>query len=360
MFESLVIPVVPKDGNCITIFEKPSEYNPQEDWVHRYMSWPRTYKEWMALIADFRKPLFGNVPQLQIVNIPKPPYIPNTVPDMFFHRDIAANQLEACFQRNQAIRWQMKCLLMTYRRRLMDARTIGEVDVGTLEPIPANLLVTVYDWNSRAKYRFHADTIHRQIVGSLRYQSLAISLPSAPKNPYTNLVWSIGQLMVLYDQIYRRLWDAKRKFMDPAAQAFYYSKLCIHRFKVIYGPTLDVDCARRFFRDTTAECWELLYREALDDIFVILHPKKPELLQTMLLDRCLSADLLREWDDIVFAFWCYDNLARLVIPTVCSVYDMITMARKLMEKTEEILQKRKVIVLAKRRPPARNGERDSE
>jgi hypothetical protein len=362
MIENLVIPSLPKNG--ITFFDTPPDFNPGENWIHRYISWTHTYKEWIDLINGFRKPLFGNIgPQVNIISIPFPPYIPNTVPDVFFHRDIAADLFEHWFQRNQAIRWQMKRLLMAHRRRHMDARTIGEVDVGTMEPIPANLLVTVYDWNSRARYRFHADTIHRQIVGSLRYQSLAISLPSAPKNPYTNLSWGFGQLMVIYDQVNRRLWDVKRKFMDPAAQAFHHSNLCLTHFKTIYGPTLDVECAMRFFRDTTAECWELLYREALDDLFLIIHPKRPEFLQTMLVDRCLSTDLLREWDDMVFGFWCYDNLARLVLPTVCSIYDMIEMARTLVEKTEEILQKRKKIVLAKRRPPARNNERserDSE
>lgn len=359
MFDNLAIPIFPTSPDCIHIFNPPENYDPQGNWVHRYMSWPRTYIEWNELFVSLRKPLFeGN--QVQIMTLPTPTYNEGDIPDVLFHREIAAYQLEVYFLRNQALRWQMKRLLMAYRRRLMDRRVIGEVDVGTMEPIPTNMLVSVYDWNSKAKYQFHADTIHRQIVGALKYQSLAISLPAEPKNPYTNLAWNVGQLWVLFDQIHQRLWHTQHKFMDPSIQALFYSKLNMDRFKIIYGPTLDVDCARRFFRDVNADYWELLYREGLDDMFTFLHPEKPAVLTNLLVDRSFSADLLREWDDMVFAFWCYDNLSRLVLPTVCSIYEMVAKARILLEKTEEILQKRKTITLAKRRRPARNGERDSE
>ena len=339
-FLDLHIPFIKPQG--IHMFQFPAEFSPQENWVHRYISWPRKYAEWIQLIEGFRKPLFPNTAsasgQFEVKLPPAPLYIPNTVPDCWFHRHIAADQLEEAFERNQWIRWQMRRVAMELRRRVMDKRIIGETDVGTLEPIPPTRLVSVYDWNSRAKYQFHVNTIHQQIVGALRYQTMAISRPQNPKNPYTNMVWTTGQLSVLLDQIHRLLWKGGRKFMDPAAQAFHHSQLCMSQFIAAYGTILDVECAYRFFHDTTSEYWELLYTEGLLDMFTFLHPSNKLQLRTLLVDRSFPTHLLGQWDELVYGFWCYDNLNRIVLRNMCSVYEMIEEARAVLGRTEAFLK----------------------
>ncbi len=339
LFEGVTFPHIRRDG--LHIYEFPEGYDPQKNWVHQYMSWTRTYKEWIELIDIMRKPLFGDTPQVHILDLPRPPYIPNTIPDAWHHRHIAADQLENCFRRTQWIRWQMRRILMALRRRIMDRRVIGEKDVGTLESIPPRLCVTVYDWRTRSRYQFHANTIHRHISEALRYQTMAMSMPRAPKNPYTNLPWSLGQLMVLYEQMQPCLWNVGRHFLDPAVQAFYISTLDLKRFQAMYGAVLDVECARRFFRDLTSEYWELLYGETLEDMFAFLHPENQIRLKFLLIHRNFSAELLREWDDLVIGFWCYDNLNRVVLTTMCSIYEMIEAARNLLQRTEYLMEQRK-------------------
>jgi hypothetical protein len=167
---------------------------------------------------------------------------------------------------------------------------------------------------------------------------MAISMPRYPTNPYTNLPWSIAQLGTLYDQMQACLWNVGRQFLDPVAQAFYTSHLHLQTFRQAFGPTLEVECARRFFCDTTSEHWELLYGETLEEMFVLFNPHNPMQLKHLLLHRNFSKNFLREWDDMVLGFWCYDNLNRVVLPDICSIYDMINEAKKLMHRTQKIIK----------------------
>jgi hypothetical protein len=303
------------------------------------MMWPRKYAEWIRCIDAMRKPLFGG-PQLCLPD--KSAHIP-TVPNPWQHRRIAADQLEACFRRNQWIRWQMKRVLMVLRKQIMDRRVIGDTDVGTLEPIPKRLCVSVYDWRTRSRYQFHANTIHRHITETLRHQTMAMSMPRYPQNPYTNLPWSMGQLIVLYDQMQTCLWNVSRKFLDPATQAFYISNLCLKTFQAVHGSILDVECARRFFRDATSDYWELIYNETLEDIFVFLQTENKFKLKFLIIHRNFSKHLLREWDDMVVGFWCYDNLNRVIQSNMSSIHDMVDAARDLLERTNQVLAKRKAL-----------------
>lgn len=316
------------------MYEYPADFNPTTNWVHQYMTWPRKYVEWVDLIAGFRTPLFPS-PQIEVIALPPPlPYTPNTVPDAWYHRAEAADQFEATFHRNQWIRWQVRRLAMGIRRRICRRRVLGETDVGTMEPIPHRLCVRVQDWGTRSVYQFHAGTIHKHITEALRYQTLALSMPKAPKNPYTNLPWSFPQLLVLYEQMTRCLWNVGRQFLDPVAQAFYKMRLSLPLFQTMYGNVLDIECARRYFNDPMGEYWEHLYGDALDDMFEFLQPVRVVKLRALLIDRSFPTDMLRQWDELVLAFWCFDNLRRIVYPNACCIQDLIREATLVLGRTE--------------------------
>jgi hypothetical protein len=212
-----------------------------------------------------------------------------------------------------------------------------------LESIPDRHAVVVYDWASRSKYRFHANTIHGNIVAALRYTSIAMSMPKAPKNPYTNLEWSIGQLWVLVDQMQRCFWNVGHRFMDPAVQMYSLVVFSISKLRVVYGRQLDVDCARRFFRDPTSEYWEVLYAETLVDLFSILKPTRSYFLRGLIMDRSLSAELLQEWDTLVTEFWCYDNLNQLIGLNAVSIMDIINSAKDAQKRTEAYVAARREV-----------------
>ena len=337
----------PKDGIPILFYMK--DHSPCTNWVHRSLLWPRTLKEWYAYFAELRAPAFPTP-------IAPPPYIPNTVPSAWYHCDAAADLLEAWFRAHQAVRLQMKRLLLAVRRRIMDRRLIGERDVGTLETVGVPYRVEVYDWSTKSKYRFHANTIHRHLLACLRHQSLGIALPKFPTNPYTNLAWTVRQLYVLVDQIQRCFWRGSR-FMDPAVQMFSSSGFCLLRFRVNY-PQLDAECARLFFTDPTSACWDGVYHETLHDIMVMLHVplEKARLIRNLVVDRSLCHRLLQRWDILVYQFWCHENLNQLVGRNMTSILDMVAEARKLFYETDAYIRMKK----AKRIAPLRNGERGSE
>jgi hypothetical protein len=326
----------------------PANYD-SKNWVHLDMMWPRSLTAWIHLLHSLKTPVFSEKEREFTVDIPSPPYIPNTIPHPWFHRTEAAKQLEAFFLKNQRIRFQLRRIVNAYLYKKMRRRIVGEKDVGTLESIPLRDLVFVCDVPSRSVYHFHVNTIHRHIVGNLRYQSLAISSPKAPKNPYTNLPWSTGQLLVIFDQIHRVLWNTKCAFLDPAAQAFYRSGLCLVRFRTLFGDQLDRDCARRFFHDSTSEYWDIIYGETITELFQLVHVQAPIVLRSLLLDQSLPIQVLTIWNDLVWGFWCYENLGRMVLPGVCSIQDMLRKCQEEVDATMKFIRNRRA---AKKPPPS--------
>lgn len=314
------------------------------NWVHRDMLWPRTLTGWRELIVALRAPVFPKQSSVLscIPCIPAPPYNPDMVPDVLFHRAEAATQLEAFFYRTQALRYQMRRLFLAWSIRKMGRRVIGDTDVGTLEAIPSKALVRLYDWRSRAVYQFHYRTAYQQLVGSLRYQTMALSSPKHPKNPYTNLPWSKGQLVALYDQVHPLMWALERQFLEPAVQVFYRSRLCLTRFRKVFQHQLDMDCAHQFFHDPTSEYWDEIYTETLLDLFDVLVPENAAMVRTLLVDRSLPAPLLKSWDTLLYGFWCFENLNRIVLNNVVSEQDMYERARHLLHLTAAHIQKRRM------------------
>ncbi len=327
----------------IPIIYRPDNFNPAANWVHRDMSWPRKLGAWVAYIEGLRTPVFPtSILAIPIALPPVPPYVEGTVPDLWCHRAIAADQLEAWFRTNQQVRWAARRLLLGWRRRVMDRRLVGaEGDVGTLEPVPPQWAVTVYDWSSRSRYCFHANTIHQNIVGALRFQSLAISSPQRPKNPYTNLPWSQGQLAIITDQIVRAFWGMGGRFPDRALQVFAQTGFNLLEFRGVMGPELEVECARDFFNATTSEYWDDIYEETMDDLLPYAMRRTPTVpYRDLVVNRSLPRPLLSGWDELVCAFWCFNNLHRIILPRMCGLEDIVGRLEDLIERTSKLYAER--------------------
>jgi hypothetical protein len=265
-----------------------------------------------------------------------PPYIPGNVPDPFIHRKEAGAIFEDYFFQSQWIRWRIRALIRFRRVRCMNRRLIGEVDVGTLELIPPHHKVRVYDWNTKAVYQFHTNTIHKHIVVALRYQSYAISLPKSPRNPYTNVEWSVPQLLVLVDQIHTNLWNSRQRHMDSVLQTFRICYLDIPTFCNRVGTQLDVECARSFFRDSQGVEWLTVYSETIEDMESFTGIEFPPLIRRKVLDRTFPPLLLQQWDELLLGIWGYQNLDRIIIKAG-SIFDILTMITALLERTQAYL-----------------------
>lgn len=335
MFDTLIFPKPPVSFSFLVL---PTDLDVCNNWLHRYMAYPMQFRDWLRLWQGFTKPLFPAT-TFSFTFTPAP-YIPGTVPDPFIHRKEAGEIFEHYFFKSQWIRSRIRALIRFRRIRIMNQRLIGEVDVGTLELIPPHHQVRVYDWNTKSVYQFHTHTIHKQCISALRYQSYAISLPKLPRNPYTNVVWSVAQLSVLIDQIHRNLWNARQRMMDSSLQTFRIAGLNLETFKKRVGKQLDIECAHSFFRDCHGVEWLTVYSETVDDLEEFANVYIPPNMRTKLLDRTFPPTLLREWDDVLLGIWGYNNLDRIIIQAG-SIYEVIEMAKQVLERTNLYLTTKK-------------------
>jgi hypothetical protein len=328
----------PKTPCSFSFLCVPPEFSPRTNWIHRYMSCPQTYANWLTIWQSLQKPIFPfPKPKGFTFQLPTVPYRPGQVPDPFMHRKEAAELFQEYFFRSESIRARIRALIRHRRRRIMDQRLIGEVDVGNLELIPDHHKVRVYDWQSKAVYQFHTHTIHRNIANALRYQTFCISIPKEPKNPYTNVPWSVPQLLVLIDQIHGNLWRARQRHMDSVLQSYRVCRLNMELFTMRVGSQLDIECARAFFRDTHGEEWYIVYSETLDEIETLCCLQLNPLIRQKLLDRTFPSVLLGQWDDLVLGFWGYQNLTRM-ITSAGSIFDLIASAKILADRTNEYVK----------------------
>ncbi len=345
MFQNLLIPKVP--GTFVFLYQPPN-FDPGRNWLHRYMSYPQTFANWLSIWKGFKEPIFPK--STFSFQYRTPEYVLGDIPDPFFHRKEAGAIFESYFFRSQWIRARIRSLLRHRRKRIMDRRLIGEVDVGTLELIPDHHKVRVYDWNSKAVYQFHTHTIHKQMMAALRFQSFGISMPRAPKNPYTNLPWSLAQLLVLIDQIHQNLWRGRQRHMDSAVQSFRMCRLDLEMFQVRVGAQLDVECARAFFREAHGEEWMIVYGETLEDLETILHVKLGHVIRQKLLDRTFPPHLLQQWDELLLGVWGYQNLDRIIIKA-SSIFDLIASGKTLVERTRDYME----MLRKKAKPQEKDG-----
>jgi hypothetical protein len=230
----------------------------------------------------------------------------------YFHRAVAADLLSRWWYRNQRMRWLFRKWLRRVREHRISQRQHGAaVDLGTCEPIPEGHRVTVFDVPTRSVYHFHTATIHRALLKDILYQRYAVPAPATPKNPYTNLPWSVGQLCVIMDQLQTNLWRSRHRFVDCVLVKFRQAAYDVGELYRIFGKHLTFRCAVAFFKDPTCDDWEDMYDETFMDLMLFaqtdLRNNDIRLLRIYLVHRSLPKDMLESWDNLVIAFWINEN-----------------------------------------------------
>jgi hypothetical protein len=104
-------------------------------------------------------------------------------------------EVETALYTIQSVRWRIrKFVLRWLYKRLVSCSTD---DIFTLEPIQDPVYIVV--WKSRHIYSFEIKTLHRAITQSLSHSSGMFPIPLRPKNPLTNLILSLGQLISIWN-----------------------------------------------------------------------------------------------------------------------------------------------------------------
>lgn len=345
----------------IRILPIPSPQQITTNWIYRALvEKDRTWDDWLKFIRDMDKPiqLSQNSSEITIFSplMNEPPYIPNTVPDAWFHRSIAANifrnilmktmrfrkyaykWLDRIKQRKARIhemRWILRKCIAKMRKRVMEKRVHGlDRDIVTMEEIPEQLRISVYDVKSRSLYYFNAYTMHDLIRKDLSYQSFAIANPLQPKNPFTNIRWSQGQLLTIVHQI-QTVFLRRHKFICDWILKFRMAGYCVSRFYTENYRSLQIHAAQSLFEDKTSPEFLSIMEESLNDLFEAMDFQTSSLSYSFLKLRSLPLRYLHEWDGVLCTFWIYENHQIILHPVISSFDELLNYTKTLFKKTEE-------------------------
>lgn len=271
-----------------------------KDWVSTLItSHDRSLREWVQLFTDLKSWHLKTAD-----NVSAPPFHP------FIHRVQAGVYLESLFYKNMSLRWTIRKFLQRIRMRIMDRRHIGaDADLYTTLPVPAGARVTIYDNASCSKYTFHTHTAIQILLTGLKYSSYGISHPIVPKNPYTNLIWTEGQLIELVGQISANLMRS-HKVLPELLYSYCAVRYNLNRFLLLNRHTLHLHAATSFFQNKTDSDVLAITGEILDDLEEmdgIVRRNTWRHIRRCILLRSLPADLMTRWDRLVLATWVWDN-----------------------------------------------------
>ena len=243
-------------------------------------SYDRTLAEWNDLIADWKgSSWFG------------------------------ANQglvLESLFEKSQRIRWIARKWIRNVRMRILARRTVGLVDLHTVTEIPLESRITIYDYPTRSCYAFHTNTLERILTTSLSYHAYGIASPQAPKNPYTNVPFTLAQNLSILQQLVRTLslWN---RLIPTKLTRWHVAGCSIRRLIQLYNRILQIDAAVTFLKTPSDGEALLIFRECIDDLYEVTEIRGRAAVRAYVKARVLPPELMNRWDKLVLSYWILHN-----------------------------------------------------
>jgi hypothetical protein len=131
--------------------------------------------------------------------------------------------LEKDHQKEMWLRFWFRATLMAWRYRRYAARA-SPMDPITLDPI--RVPVRILDYNAKRMFVFEASALNKLVRQALLFQQYSIAEPQTPRNPYTNLPFSYGQLIGLHRQLAQSGCVSQEFHMWRAVE------FCLERFKL--------------------------------------------------------------------------------------------------------------------------------
>jgi len=292
----------------------------------------KTYFEWRLWLEN----LTNECPKK-----PKRPYKKGLILGM---SNILVNKINSIYVFNQTIRWAFKNLCRLWLIKKSDKRKIGEDrDLITLETISPEDTISVYCIHSRCKYLYSGNTILKTIQSSLESQVIGIPTCKRPKNPFTNVNFTNGQLITLYNQI--MAWCAKKSRPLPSIIALYreykfntplLAKLQngYLQYKATNILLHEDDTTNSFFLENLAIILEAYSMALLDcdedlttihryKIWAFFEPKSP---------------LIKMWKQLIADYWYYEQTTILVRDTWRTANDIIFDIKMLISISETKLK----------------------
>jgi len=176
-----------------------------------------------------------------------------------FTRDtLTLKIIQRCLLLNQRFRWAMKRLI--YRWRVSKCRPMNEEDVVTGE-IPEKL-VEIYDWPQKCRYVFEAATVYRDYLTKIQNASGLFVIPRVPRNPFTNVELTYGQLHFLIAALIRHGYN--HWSFDAIKKCDYSMDI----FREVYAYPLKYDNLKSVFKKPAeADCVDIVYDFISDEYY---------------------------------------------------------------------------------------------
>jgi hypothetical protein len=218
------------------------------------------------------------------------------------------DMFESILMKQFQIRARVRNFVQKLRMRVAERRVIGEVDLYTTTLVPKSAQVRVYDLPTKTVYIFHTQTAVRIILSGLQHSIYGIPSPHMPKNPYTNVPFTLPQTMVIMQQI---IINCARVHHLPHARMSHF-RGCVYKidvFREVFRHQLNIESARTFlhsFHDPTSIGY---YLEVLTDTIEteVLDLPRWDMIYKYIENRTLPPNILKRFDTIILSLFLFQN-----------------------------------------------------
>ena len=257
-----------------------------------------------------------------MMGVKRNPFPPSTIkwtpkgPHPFMMSPDTVKAAQHLFEMSQRLRWAMKNLWRIWILRKSLKRTIGEdSDMITMETIPLEEQCRVVCMATRCVYVFSGNTLMKSMKSNIECQVAAIPDVKSPKNPFTNLKFTYGQMLELYHQL--MVWCAKKRKAFPTSLSLYRETgFRPHIMVKLHHNYLQYKASIVSFIDDDPR--GELFLEILETILETYSHAMPNYNDTMTMRRFgvwfvkePNSYLMRLWRLIVADYWYYEQTGHL-------------------------------------------------
>lgn len=228
-----------------------------------------------------------------------------------------AKAAQELFQENQVLRWKFKRLAYRWIVSKSRSRQVGaDTDLITMEPIPLQEQIRILSTESRTEYVFSGSNLFKSVKSNIECQVGSIAEVKPPKNPYTNVPFSYGQMLEVYHQL--AAWCSQKRKPIPTSLCLYrdcnfrpFTLVKLHHNYVSYKAALTY-----FMEDDTQGDYFVENLENLmDTYYTSLRNYNKELLSPHRFKKWFEINrenfLLRQWKRIIADYWYYEQTSHL-------------------------------------------------
>lgn len=217
-------------------------------------------------------------------------------------------QLQMLYFKHMRIRALLQKFVQNLKLRIVKHRVIGNIDLYTTTAIPKHAQICIHDFASKSQYMFHTQTAIRICGSALKYSNYGIPFPQTPKNPYTNIPYTYGQLVSMVQQIFTNC--AYSNSLPPInLVSFRQCNLCADTYKIKNIHALNVEAAKMLLFDFHDPNSRYYYMEVLDDAIESEDLRAPRwnIIKPYIHDRTIPEPLLKRLDTLVLSLFLYQN-----------------------------------------------------